>query len=218
MGEVVDKSSRPQNREELHEALIAAATRVIAEGGYRALRARDLAAEVGCAVGSIYNVFPDIDALILGVKARTLDRLEARVLARLGPFAAASPREAEARFLALSDVYLEFAHDNWQLWSSAFEHASPDGPALSAYMLRLDAILTNIERPLGALLPGLDSDKRRLLARGLFGSVHGVVSLGLYEKLGAISLDDLRWQVRTVFSATLEGLLAAHGGAAPQAK
>jgi AcrR family transcriptional regulator len=37
----------------LHEALLAAATRTIAERGYQALRARDLANKVSCAVGAI---------------------------------------------------------------------------------------------------------------------------------------------------------------------
>jgi AcrR family transcriptional regulator len=205
---VDDVQTRPSAREELREALIAAATRAIDERGVASVRARDLAAEVGCAVGSIYNVFPDIDALILAVKAETLDKLEAEVRTRLGEFAPGTPLEARARFVALARVYLGFAHENWRLWSAAFEHASPDTPAYRSYMERLDAILVNIENPLGALLPSLDSGERRLVARGLFGAVHGMVTLGLNQKLGEISLDQLGWQIETVFTATLDGLMA----------
>jgi len=192
--------ARP-HREELRDALLAAATRTIAERGHQALRARELAAEVGCSVGSIYNVFPDIDALILAVKAQTLDRLEAEVQRRLGAFSPGSAAEARDRFLALAKVYIDFAHDNWRLWSSAFEHSSPNSSALDDYMHRLDAILANIEGPLAALLPELAERPRRLLASGLFGSVHGIVTLGLDQKLGTISLDELGWQVETVFAA-----------------
>jgi AcrR family transcriptional regulator len=196
-------------RQELREALLAAATRSIAEKGYAALRARDLAAEVGCAVGSIYNAFPDIDALILAVKERTLDRLESELISRLGPFSAGAPEEALARFLDLAHEYVDFAARNWRLWSQAFEHAAKPSPALDAYMLRLDGILTNIEQPLGALLPSIAPAERRLLARALFGSVHGVVSLGLGGKLGSITLEQLQWQTRTVLVATLRGLRQA---------
>jgi len=63
------------HRGELRDALLAAATQTIAGRGHQALRARELATQVGCSVGSIYNVFPDIDALILEVKGQTLDRL-----------------------------------------------------------------------------------------------------------------------------------------------
>jgi AcrR family transcriptional regulator len=196
----------PDSRQDLREALTAAATRFIAEKGYAALRARDLAAEVGCAVGSIYNAFPDIDALILAVKARTLDALESELIGKLGVFSPGSPDDAQARFLKLTHEYVEFAHRNWRLWSQAFEHTAKASPALDGYMLRLDAILTNIEQPLGSLLPSISASERRLLARALFGSVHGVVSLGLGGKLGEITLDQLHWQTQTVLAATLNGM------------
>src|SRR6186997_1420454 len=66
-----------ERREELRGALIDAAERTIAAGGLEALRARELAEEVGCAVGAIYNVFPNLDALIFEVNARTLRAFEA---------------------------------------------------------------------------------------------------------------------------------------------
>jgi AcrR family transcriptional regulator len=193
-------------RAELREALLAAASQAVAERGFGALKARELAAQVGCAVGSIYNVFPDIDALALSVKARALDRLESEIIGEIGPFEAHGPEAAAARFLDLGRVYLAFAARNWRMWSSMFAHGGGGSEALEAYMLRLDAILTNIEQPLGALLPNLDAESRRKLTRTLFAAVHGVVSLGLDGKLGPISLDALQEQVRMLLSATLSGL------------
>jgi AcrR family transcriptional regulator len=194
------------HRVELRESLVAAATRIVAARGYQALKARELAAEVGCAVGSIYNAFPDIDALFLSVKARALDMLESDVVEELGPFVAAGPEAAAARFLKLGRVYLDFAARHWRLWSSVFEHRGSDSEALAAYMGRLDAILTNIEQPLSALLPHIEPAARRGLARTLFAAVHGVVSLGLDGKLGAIGLEELHEQVRSLLAATLRGL------------
>src|ERR1700679_3718406 len=98
-----------EKRQGLHEALLAAATRTIAERGYQALRARDLANEVGCAVGAIYNVFPDLDALTLAVKSRTLDELQADVSEQLGADETENRDQGEARLLGLSRIYLEFA-------------------------------------------------------------------------------------------------------------
>ncbi len=193
-------------RTELRETLTAAALRITAEKGYQALKARELAAEVGCAVGSIYNAFPDFDALILGVKARALDMLESEVIGELGAFEAAGPEAAAARFLALGRVYLDFAARNWRLWSSVFEHRAQETEALTTYMSRLDAILTNIEQPLGALLPDCPDVARRRIARTLFASVHGVVSLGLDGKLGPIALEDLHAQVALLLRSVLSGL------------
>ena len=198
-------------RAELRESLVAAATRIIIARGYQALKARELAAEVGCSVGSIYNVFPDIDALILSVKARALDALESDVVRELGPFVAEGQQAAAARFQALGRVYLDFAAANWRLWSSVFEHRASDSEALQTYMARLDAILTNIEQPLGALLPALAPEERRHLARTLFGAVHGVVSLGLDGKLGPVDVEALHAQVQLLLGATLSGLRQRFG-------
>ena len=117
------------------------------------------------------------------------------MLHELGPFLAAGPQAAAARFQALGRVYLDFAAANWRLWSSVFEHRATDSEALGVYMARLDAILTNIEQPLGALLPALAAEERRQLARTLFAAVHGVVTLGLEERLVAVPLDRLESEI-----------------------
>lgn len=203
---MVKETSTSAKRGELREALIAAAVATVSGQGYRALRARELAAEVGCSVGAIYNVFPDLDALVLEVKSRTLDELQADVSGQLGPDETQTPEQGEARLLALSRIYLEFARRNRRLWNSAFEHSSPESEVLTAYMQRLDAVFANVERPLIAILPALDTRRRQLLARALFSAVHGVVDLGLDQKLGAISKEELHWQVRAVLGSALRGL------------
>src|ERR1700730_18090468 len=77
-------------RESLKESLIAAAERTIVSQGLRSLRARTLADEVGCALGAIYNVFADLDDLVLAVNSRTLAALE-RELVVAGRTGAAGP-------------------------------------------------------------------------------------------------------------------------------
>src|ERR1700738_2521543 len=73
---MVYESKAAERRDRLRDALIDAAERTIETHGLRALRARDLAAEVGCAVGAIYNAVVDLDELIYAVNARTLAALE----------------------------------------------------------------------------------------------------------------------------------------------
>ena len=65
-----------EKREGLKVALIDAAENAITTGGLSALKARDLAIEVGCALGAIYNVFPNLDSLVFEVNARTLTAFE----------------------------------------------------------------------------------------------------------------------------------------------
>src|SRR5277367_4940948 len=147
----VEKLELSQKRQDLREALMAAATRVIAERGYQALRARDLANDVGCAVGAIYNVFPDLDALTLAVKSRTLDELQADILEQLGPDQTRTRADAEARLMESARIYLDFSQRNRRLWLAVFEHASSVTPTYEAFLLRLDNIFANIEGPLAAI-------------------------------------------------------------------
>src|SRR5918911_2138437 len=68
-----------ERRRRLRDTLMAAAEGMIRRQGLSGLRARELAKAAGCAVGAIYNVFPDLDGLVLAVNAGTLDRIDAAV-------------------------------------------------------------------------------------------------------------------------------------------
>jgi len=56
-----------QRRLKLRERLLEAARAAINARGLSGLKARDLAAETGCALGAIYTAFDDLDELILRV-------------------------------------------------------------------------------------------------------------------------------------------------------
>lgn len=114
-------------RQALREGLIAAAGQAIAAEGLAGLRARDLARDVGCALGAIYNVFADLDDLVLAVNARTLAVLE-RDLARARP--PGDPQGAEAAIAALEALalaYADFAAANMLRWRAVFDHRLPRG-------------------------------------------------------------------------------------------
>ena len=63
----------------LREALIDAAEAQIEAGGLSTLKARPLAQAAGCSLGAIYNIFDDLDALVMAVNGRTFRRLGAFV-------------------------------------------------------------------------------------------------------------------------------------------
>ena len=69
-----------ERRDKLRDALILAAERRIATGGLAGLKTRDLARDIGCANGAVYNLVEDMDELILRVGSRTLERLDASLI------------------------------------------------------------------------------------------------------------------------------------------
>jgi AcrR family transcriptional regulator len=186
--------------------LIDAAERTIAESGLAAVKARDLARQAGCSVGTIYNVFEHLDELILCVGSRTLTMLDAALGEVQSPGARASTEEAVDDLVRLAVAYLEFAAAHTVRWRALFEHRMSEARPLPEWFVQQQhALFAQVERPLLTLLPELNADARRILARTLFSAVYGVVALGLEEKLVSIPLGNLRNQLAAIVRAITAG-------------
>ncbi|MGC1574860.1 MAG: WHG domain-containing protein, partial [Beijerinckiaceae bacterium] len=186
-----------------------AASRLIEAHGLASVKARPLAEKAGCALGAIYTVFPDLDALILAVSVRTLARLEAHLDAIAVEVAAeASPREAaRQRLVAHALAYLDFAFAHRASWRALFEHRLPEGRPVPEWMVAEQArLFGKVEVLLGPLVPHMGVAQRAILARSLFSAVHGLVLLGLEEKLGVMPFATLREEVERLVSAMASGL------------
>jgi len=190
----------------LRTRLIDAAERTIADKGLTALKARDLAREAGCALGTIYNVFEHLDELVLCVGSRTLAMLETALGAARSPARHHSAEEAVADLVRLALAYLDFAATHTVRWRALFEHRMSEARLLPEWFVEQQhALFAQAERPLAALLPELDRGARRTLARTLFSAVHGIVALGLEEKLVSQPLPDLRNQLAATVRAIATG-------------
>jgi len=208
-------SKTAERRQQLKNALISAAERTIETHGLGGLKARALAYRVGCAVGAIYNVVTDLDDLIFEVNSRTLAALEGQLAAAEQTSGAAEGSTAVDRLVRLGTAYLAFAAAHTLRWRALFEHRLPKGkPMPERYLEEQRQLFRHVEEPLGELQPHLSIERRALLARSLFSAVHGMVMLGLEEKLQTVPLESLREQVAFVVSAIGRGVQAASGDAA----
>jgi AcrR family transcriptional regulator len=201
-----------ERRRNLKESLIDAAEREISVHGLAGVRARVLADRIGCAVGAIYNVVADLDELILLVNARTLSLLERELLAAGRSMKPRNGDPAIERLCRLALAYLDFATTCRPRWRAVFDHRLPAGKNVPDWYLDDQMRLFGyVEGPLAALLPGLSNARRALLGRSLFSAVHGLVTLGLEEKLQALAPGELREQVTFVVAALARGLRASNG-------
>ena len=192
-------------RRKLRDALIHAAERTIAKEGLRGMKARELAYEVGCAVGAIYNVVADLDELILHANARTLAALEKALTA--AATSGRGPDWAIDQLVKLALAYLEFAASHRRQWQALFDHRIARGESPPDWYQRdLERLFGYIEQPVAGLLPDASPARRALLARSLFSAAHGLVALGLEEKLQFVPLPSLREQVTTIVTALGYGL------------
>lgn len=197
-------------REKLREALLEIAERRIAENGYRALTARELAAEAGCAVGAIYNIFKDMDALVAEVNSHTGARLEQAVAKAFAENAGASTPKRQ--LVLLGRTYLSFVVANPLLWSAIFEHAARMGKEFAERREAENArLIGHIVRPLRLLLPDAGEERLVLVARALFAAVHGIVSLGLQRRFLAESPDEVATQITFIVEAFCDGVAMRKG-------
>jgi AcrR family transcriptional regulator len=198
-----------ERRRNLKESLIDAAEQGISSYGLPGLRARSLAERIGCAVGAIYNVVADLDELIMLVNARTLAALE-RDLLSASAAPAANRQKADTaidRLCRMALAYLDFATTRRARWRAVFDHRLPPGKAMPDWYLDDQMrLFSYVEGPVGELLPGVSPSRRALIARTLFSAVHGIVTLGLEEKLQALAPDDLREQLTFAVAALARGL------------
>jgi AcrR family transcriptional regulator len=199
-----------ERRRNLKESLIDAAEQGISAYGLPGLRARSLAERIGCAVGAIYNVVADLDELIMLVNARTLAALERELVAADAGQPTRNGDTAVERLCRLALSYLDFAMAQRRRWRAVFDHRLPPGkPMPDWYLEDQMRLFSYVEGPVGELLPGLSRSRRALIARTLFSAVHGIVTLGLEEKLQALAPGELREQLTFAVAALARGLREA---------
>ncbi len=187
--------------EELRERIVAVATQIIQERGLEAFTAREIARHIGYSPGTIYNVFRNLDAIILAIEGRMLERLEAKL--REMP----KNGDARAHLLEVADSYVTFTHDNPQLWNLLFEHRMTNGQkAPEEHQQRLDGLLQIIEEALGSFITDAEEGDLKRSARVLWASVHGITSLSTTDKLSNVTSDTAQPLVRDLVSTYLDGL------------
>jgi len=178
---------------------------MIAERGLAGLKTRDLAREIGCANGAVYNLVADVDELILRVGSRTLLRLD-EALSAAESAGEPSPQEALVR---IAIAYCDFAAENLQLWRALFEHRMEADKIVPDWSIHDQMqLFRHIYQPLAALLPKRSPEELSITARSLFSAVHGMVALGLEQKLVAVPLPALRKEIAGLVRAMLDGLVA----------
>lgn len=189
-------------REGLRQALIDCAEGVVAMQGLSALKARDLAAEAGCSVGAIYNVFADLGDLAMSVNGRTFQRLGAEVTAAL----AGRNLSARETLITMSHAYLHFACNNNHSWRALFDlQMSTEGPVPAWYLEELGKLFAMIGQPLRQIFPDWGDHQIDLMTRTLFSSVHGIVLLGLEKRISGVPQDQIEQMIALLLTSATTG-------------
>lgn len=186
--------------EELRELILKAATELIESGGLAALSAREIARAIGYSPGTLYNVFENLDDLVLTIEARLLDQLSAQLVEAMN---SAPPRE---KVFVLAHSYLRFTHRNPKLWNLLFEHHMPAERAIPAwYQGKLESLMGLVEDALVPRLGGTTNADIQRAARVLWAGVHGITSLSTADKLSNVTAEAAQSLVDDLLHTYLRG-------------
>jgi AcrR family transcriptional regulator len=203
MNIVQEDSARGRKKNVRRALMLDKARTTIAAKGLISLKVRDVAEAADCSIGSVYNEFGDFDGLILTINRETVTRLTEA----LRSTSSADPR---AELIGLATGYLDFAISNTNLLRATFEHRMEgDRPFPQDILDMVMEAFALMYSPLSRLLPGRDPAEVALIARTMFSAAHGIVSLGLEDRMVAVPQDKLKEQLTQFVEAQLAGLGAS---------
>lgn len=190
--------------QELRDLILQAAQELIERDGLAGLSAREIARRIDYSPGTIYNVFQNLDDVVLHVEARLLDSLDERL--------SALPKSNDAadNLRLLAKTYLQFTHDHPKLWNLLFEHHMPPGSVVPAwYQQKLEGLMRRVEQALFPLLGDEDPAILQRAARVLWAGVHGITSLSTADKLSNVTTESAGPLVDDLVTNYLGGIRAA---------
>ena len=189
-------------REALRQVILKIAGSIVAAEGLPAVQARRLAAEGGCSVGTLYNIFGDRDGLILAINRETMTALSVPLDAARR---VSQGKPLETRLTALATAYMAFALENRNRWLAVFEFRLPDDAALPAdFVAERSRLLGLLVETIGSDVP--DAAQRQTAARALFGAAHGILHLAVNNRLSDFDRSELERDLRFIVKAAAAGM------------
>ncbi len=184
--------------------ILEAAYAIIETHGLAGLSAREIARRIGYSPGTIYNMFSNLDEVVLHIEARVLDALDQRLAMELD-----QEGSDGVKVQRLAQAYLAFTHEKPKLWNLLFEHHLPAGAELPDwYQQKLEGLLARVEQGLAPLMPQVHDAERKRAARVLWAGVHGITSLSTTDKLSIVTTEAAGSLVDDLVSTYLTGLQA----------
>ena len=114
---------KDHSREQLYDMALDAARQVVEEDGFRALTARNVADAIGYSPGTLYNIFSNLDDLILHLNGATLDSLHAAISRSA---LSGNPYKDLEQLL---EAYLGFLESHPSLWRAITDYSLPESAA-----------------------------------------------------------------------------------------
>lgn len=166
-----------QGADDLRQLILTTAKNIIEEKGLPGLSAREIAGRIGYSPGTLYNVFRNLDDVLLTLQVELLDDIYTML--------AAVPKSGspERQLNQLSEAYVDFAVRNRHMWNTLFSHKiSPHTNVPHDMHSRLNEIVKLIREVVAPVMPGASTSEIDDMVRAAWSGVHGITAIAVTEK------------------------------------
>ncbi len=194
--------------EELRQLILDASQTIVERNGITGLSAREIARMIGYSPGTLYNIFENLDDVLLTLQVqlmgRTIEHLKRVPLTSNG----------EKNIEDLAYAYVDFALVNRRMWNLFLAHNLPAGKTVPApfhdYTNSLVEIVRNALTPIAPDMPRENIDAT---ARALWAGLNGITAFAATEKGVYITPTTAQSYAKELTSTFLKGLRCriAHG-------
>lgn len=155
----------------LKAQIIVAAREIILKHGLQALSVRIIAKNVGCSVGTIYNVFENIDDIILHINGQSLDLLYEFLALGL------SKSRTKNKILFLALRYFAFSKEYYNLWNALFDYRYPNSVSPPTwYQKKIDDLIHLVGETL-IQQQSIPIEQAHSMTTILWAGIHGICTL-----------------------------------------
>ncbi len=197
------------SRDELTRMALAAARKIVEKQGLRGLSTRQIGTRIGYSPGTLYQLFADLDELVMRLNAETLDRL----IGECAQVDFSAPPESVLE--ELGRRYIGAVARDRALWNAVFEHSLPPGRETPEWMReRTQKLLGFAQAAIAPLFARHEEAKCRHQVQVLWAGLYGIASLAAAGKLPADESPDAL--VQTLVRNTMTALRTRQSEAAGQ--
>lgn len=160
------------------DTILNAAKKIVMNNGLSGLTARKVAKSSGYSVGTIYNIFRNMNDLTLKINADTLLQMRDELQEAI-----AKKRSNQSLGRVLAKFYIQFANAHTPFWNLLFDFKYPRGETLPKWYNEIvDGNFKVLEEAISPLL-GNDPQLTHQASRVMWASFHGIITLSLDGKL-----------------------------------
>jgi AcrR family transcriptional regulator len=164
--------------QELSTMILDAAYEILITEGASNLSTRKIASKIGYTVGTLYNVFQNLDDIFVHLNGRTIDLLTKYMNEAL------AKNSGKDRIKAIAQAYIDFGKENFNLWSTLFEYRFPPNHQIPKwYHEKVNNMYSTVEKAIRpSLMPQHQKEVKEIITV-LWSSIHGICILAIRGKL-----------------------------------